>query len=56
MSCLHLWQRRAGFLGLKALRRRRKLRFRYEAMLAELKPQLHRGFFQPYLDLIIRKA
>ena len=56
VSCLHLRRRRAGVLGLSALRRRRKLRFRYEALLAELEPRLHRGFFQPYLDLIIRKG
>jgi S-adenosylmethionine-dependent methyltransferase len=55
VSCLHLRQRRSGFLGLQALRRRRKLRFRYEELLAEIRPQLHRGFLQPYLDLIIRK-
>lgn len=55
VSCLHLRQRRAGILGLKILRRRCKLRFRYEAWVAEIRPQLHRGFFQPYLDLIIRK-
>lgn len=55
VSCLHLRLRKPGFLGWRELKRRRKLRSQYEALLARVKPNLHRGFFQPYLDLIIRK-
>jgi hypothetical protein len=29
--------------------------YHYESFLARIYPNIHRGFFQPFLDLIIRK-
>lgn len=56
VSSLPLWLRRDGVLGWRALKRLRKPKHRYERLIASLRPDLHRGFFQPYLDLIIRKS
>jgi SAM-dependent methyltransferase len=53
VSCLHL--RRKGFLGLRALKRRMNRKARFESLIAAQRPDIHRGFFLPYLDLIIRK-
>ena len=36
-------------------KRRRSLEARYEALLREISPELHPGFLQPDLDLVIRK-
>jgi hypothetical protein len=55
VSSLALWRRRNGLLGWRALQRLGKRRHRYERVLASFRPDLHRGFFQPYLDLIIAK-
>jgi 2-polyprenyl-3-methyl-5-hydroxy-6-metoxy-1,4-benzoquinol methylase len=55
VSSLPLWLRRSGFLGWRTLKRMRKRKDRYERLVASFRPDLHRGFFQPYLDLIIRK-
>jgi 2-polyprenyl-3-methyl-5-hydroxy-6-metoxy-1,4-benzoquinol methylase len=56
VSSLPLWLRRDGFLGWRALKRMRKRKDRYERLIASLRPDLHRGFFTPWLDLIIRKS
>ncbi|MGH8235749.1 MAG: class I SAM-dependent methyltransferase [Steroidobacteraceae bacterium] len=55
VSSLPLWLRRDGLFGWRALKRLRKRKHRYERLIASLRPDLHRGFFQPYLDLIVRK-
>lgn len=55
VSSLQLWLRPDGLFGWRALKRLRKRKHRYERLIASLRPDLHRGFFQPYLDLIIRK-
>lgn len=55
VSSLPLRLRRDGFLGWRALKRMRKRKDRYERLIASLRPDLHRGFFTPWLDLIIRK-
>lgn len=56
VSSLPLWRRSRGMFGLRDLARRYKRQFRLERMLASFRPDIHRGFFQPYLDLIIRKT
>lgn len=56
VDCLGLRLRKNGFLGWRALKRLRKKKFRFEALIASQRPDLHRGFFLPYLDLIIRKS
>lgn len=56
MSSLPLWSRNRGFLNLRELARRYRRRFRLERMLKSFAPEIHLGFFQPYLDLIIRKG
>jgi S-adenosylmethionine-dependent methyltransferase len=40
---------------LRRWHHRKRLPVRWEALLAEIRPDLHRGFFQPSLDLLIRK-
>lgn len=55
VSSLPLWLRRDGLFGWRALKRLRKRKHRYERLIASLRPDLHRGFFTPWLDLIIRK-
>jgi ubiquinone/menaquinone biosynthesis C-methylase UbiE len=55
VSSLPLWRRTRGPLGLRELARWYKRPFRLERTLASFRPDIHRGFFQPYLDLIIRK-
>ncbi len=55
VSSLPLWTRRSGLFGLREVARRHKRRFRLERTLASHRPDIHLGFFQPYLDLIIRK-
>lgn len=55
VSSLPLWSRRRGWFGVRELARRYKRRSRLERALASYRPDLHLGFFQPYLDLIIRK-
>ena len=54
VSSLPLWLRRDGFRGWRALKRMRKRKDRYERLIASLRPDLHRGLFTPWLDLIIR--
>jgi S-adenosylmethionine-dependent methyltransferase len=56
VSSLPLWRRTRGLFGLRELARRYKRPFRLERALASFRPDIHRGFFQPYLDLIIRKT
>lgn len=56
VSCLHLRLRKPGFLGWRDLKRLRKPKGQFEHLIARLRPDLHRGFFLPYLDLIIRKS
>jgi S-adenosylmethionine-dependent methyltransferase len=55
VSSLALWSRPRGAFGLRELARRYKRPFRLQRALASFRPDLHLGFFQPYLDLIIRK-
>jgi 2-polyprenyl-3-methyl-5-hydroxy-6-metoxy-1,4-benzoquinol methylase len=55
VSCLALWSKRPGLFGLRELARRYKRKSRLERTLASFRPDIHRGFFQPFLDLIIRK-
>ncbi|MDY6948226.1 MAG: hypothetical protein SXG53_21155, partial [Pseudomonadota bacterium] len=55
VSSLPLWSKRRGWLGLRELARRYKRKARLERTLASHRPDLHLGFFQPYLDLIVRK-
>lgn len=55
ISSLPLWSRRRGLLGLRELARRYKRKARLERTLASYRPDIHLGFFQPFLDLIIRK-
>lgn len=54
VSSLPLWSRKGGLL--RELARPYRRRFRLERMLASFQPDIHLGFFQPYLDLIIRKS
>jgi S-adenosylmethionine-dependent methyltransferase len=56
VSCLHLRLRKPGLLGWRELKRMRKPKAQFERLIARLRPDLHRGFFLPYLDLIIRKS
>lgn len=56
VSSLPLWSRSRGFLNLRELARHYRRRFRLERMLRSFAPEIHPGFFQPYLDLIIRKT
>lgn len=55
VSSLSQWLKPDGLFGWRALKRLRKRKYRYERLIASLRPDLHRGWFQPYLDLIIRK-
>lgn len=55
VSSLPLWSRRRGLFGLREVMRRYKRKFRLERTLASFRPDIHRGFYQPFLDLIIRK-
>jgi len=55
VSSLPLRLRKKGLLGWRELKRMRKPKARYERMIAAMTPDIHPGFFQPYLDLIIRK-
>ena len=52
VSCLELFVRNTT--GAERLGRRTLPR-RFEAMLSEMSPRVHRGFCLPYLDLIFRK-
>lgn len=56
VSSLPLWRRTRGPFGLRELTRWHKRQCRLERALASFRPDIHRGFFQPYLDLIIRKT
>jgi 2-polyprenyl-3-methyl-5-hydroxy-6-metoxy-1,4-benzoquinol methylase len=57
VSSMRLFHRaRRPLARLQELRRRKTLDVRYEAVLAEVRPDLHRGFFQRSLDLIIRRG
>jgi S-adenosylmethionine-dependent methyltransferase len=56
VSSLPLWSKKPGLFGLRELARRYKRKSRLERMLASYRPDLHLGFFQPFLDLIIRKG
>jgi 2-polyprenyl-3-methyl-5-hydroxy-6-metoxy-1,4-benzoquinol methylase len=53
VSCLHLRQRARS--RWRSFRQRWTRRGRFEALIAAERRDLHRGFFLPYLDLIIRK-
>jgi S-adenosylmethionine-dependent methyltransferase len=55
VSSLPLWLKKPGLFGLRELARRYKHKARLERTLASHRPDLHLGFFQPFLDLIIRK-
>ena len=55
VSSLPLWSRKRGLFGLQELVRRYKRKSRLERILASYRPDIHLGFFQPFLDLIIRK-
>jgi S-adenosylmethionine-dependent methyltransferase len=56
LSCLPIFLReRRRLHRLRAWRRRDSVRSRYTALLASLCPELHPGFFEPSLDLLIRK-
>lgn len=54
-SLTHFHRRRHRFPIASWLRRRRTLAYRYERLLAKMAPELHPGFLQPDLDLVIRK-
>jgi len=54
-SLTHFHRDRHRFPLLSWLRRRRSTAFRYERLLAQIAPDLHPGFLQPDLDLVIRK-
>jgi S-adenosylmethionine-dependent methyltransferase len=56
VSSLPLWSKQRGLLGLRELARRYKRKSRLERTLAAFRPDIHLGFFQPFLDLIIRKS
>lgn len=55
ISSLPLWSKQRGLFGLRDLARRYKRKSRLERTLAACRPDIHLGFFQPFLDLIIRK-
>jgi ubiquinone/menaquinone biosynthesis C-methylase UbiE len=56
VSCLRLFLReRRRLHRLRAWRHRREPQWRYPELLASLRPDLHPGFFQPSLDLVIEK-
>ncbi|HEY8508049.1 MAG TPA: class I SAM-dependent methyltransferase [Steroidobacteraceae bacterium] len=55
VSSLPLWLRAASPLHVWELGWRMSLEGRFEACLMKMKPGIHRGFYQPSLDLIIRK-
>jgi S-adenosylmethionine-dependent methyltransferase len=53
ISCMNIYLRRKSiFHFLKALGSKN---YRYEYFLHKLFPEIHRGFLQPYLDLIVQK-
>ena len=52
VSSLRIWRREKSWLW--NLGRRFTLDHRYESLLAEIGPKIHRGFYQATLDLIIR--
>jgi S-adenosylmethionine-dependent methyltransferase len=54
-SLTHFDRRRHRFPLLSWLRRRRSAASRYERLLAQIVPELHPGFLQRDLDLVIRK-
>jgi 2-polyprenyl-3-methyl-5-hydroxy-6-metoxy-1,4-benzoquinol methylase len=53
VSCLKLHD--GGLFGWRNLKRMRKKAYRFESFIAAQRPDIHRGFFLPYLDLVIRK-
>jgi len=53
VSCLHLRQRARS--TWRALKHRWTRSGRFEALIAAERPDIHRGFFLPYLDLIVRR-
>jgi 2-polyprenyl-3-methyl-5-hydroxy-6-metoxy-1,4-benzoquinol methylase len=53
LSSLRIWRRQKNWLW--NLARRFTLDHRFESMLVEIEPKIHRGFYQATLDLIIRK-
>ncbi len=56
VSCLRSFHAaRRPLAGLRGWRRRATLEGRYEALLAAMRPDLHRGFLRRSLDLIVRK-
>lgn len=65
VSSLPLWRGTRGFFGLRqspisdrlgTIVRWHERKIRLERTLASFRPDIHRGFFQPYLDLIIRRT
>jgi 2-polyprenyl-3-methyl-5-hydroxy-6-metoxy-1,4-benzoquinol methylase len=54
-SLTHFHRARHRFPFAPWLRRRRSTAYRYERLLAQIAPELHPGFLQPQLDLVIRK-
>jgi len=54
-SLTHFHRGRHRFPLASWLRRRRSTAFRYERLLAQIAPELHPGFLQPDLDLVLRK-
>jgi S-adenosylmethionine-dependent methyltransferase len=56
VSCLRLFLReRRRLHRLRSWRHRNEPQWRYPELLASLRPDLHPGFFQPSLDLVIEK-
>jgi len=59
VSSLALWRRERRWFGMTSLprfwQRFWQPKYRYESLIAALRPDIHRGFFQAYLDLIVRK-
>lgn len=55
VSSRRIWLREKSFLRLWDLAWRVTLDHRFETCLVAAKPEIHRGFYQPFLDLIIRK-
>ena len=53
ISCMSIFYRRQGFLPF--LKSMVSNGYRYESFLHKLFPNIHRGFLQPVLDLIIQK-
>ena len=55
VSSLSTYLRKQGPLWDLRKRLARPLNYRYESFLVNVGPKIHRGFYQSYLNLIIRK-